>query len=279
MISMPTIAYQGEPGAFSEQAAQSFFGPSARLLPLESFKDVFQHAAKHPANFGIVPIENSVYGSVHQNYDLLLRHKLFIVGELKLRIQLHVMALRGVSLKAIRFIYSHPQALGQCEEFLRSLKGASVVAYYDTAGSAKMIQEEGRRDAAALASARAAQAYGLRILRRNVESNHHNYTRFIVLSRRATVPTRHAKMSLVFAVKDIPGALFKALAVFALREINLLKIESRPLVGRPWEYLFYLDIEGTQSDERVRQALDHLGELATFVRILGCYPAGKTIRS
>lgn len=274
---MPTIAYQGEPGAFSEQAARRFFGAQARLLPMETFKDVFEFATRHGQGFGIVPLENSVYGSVHQNYDLLLRHKLSIVGEVKLRIQLHLMALPGVTLRQIEAVYSHPQALGQCEEFLRTLKKVSVVAYYDTAGSAKMIRQEKRRNAAALASGRAAATYGLRILRKNVESNHNNYTRFIVLSRKPNLPARHGKMSIVFAVKNIPGALFKALAVFALREINLLKIESRPLVGKPWEYFFYLDIEGTPNEERVVQALAHLGELATFVRVLGAYPIGSTV--
>ena len=276
---MVTVAYQGEPGAFSEEAARSFFGPRATLLPKQSFKDVFDFATTHPAGFGIVPIENSVFGSVHQNYDLLLRNKLHIIGELKLRIQLHMMALPGVKTPNIRSVYSHSQALGQCEEYLRSLKKVSVVAFYDTAGSAKMIREEGKRDAAAIASARAARTYGLSILKRNVESNHHNFTRFIVLSARKTAAKSIEKTSLVFAVKDVPGALFKALAVFALREINMLKIESRPHVGKPWEYLFYLDIEGSPAETRVRQALKHIGELTTFVRVLGGYPFGPTIKN
>jgi prephenate dehydratase len=275
---MASVAYQGEPGAFSEEAARGFFGSKAKLLPKESFKDVFEYATRHTSEFGIVPLENSVFGSVHQNYDLLLRHKLHIVGEVKLRIQLHLMALQGVQRKDIRFLYSHPQALGQCEEFLRSLKRVSVVAYYDTAGAAKMIREEQRRNAAAIASARAAHTYGLSILKRNVESNHHNYTRFIVLSRRADRPLKAERISLVFAAKNVPGALFKALAVFALREINMLKIESRPLVGKPWEYLFYLDIQGSPAESRVQQALNHLNELTTFVRVLGAYPIGVTLK-
>ena len=274
---MPTVAYQGEPGAFSEQAGRAYFGPRARLLPMESFKDVFAYATRHPSGFGVVPLENSVFGSVHQNYDLLLRHELHIVGEMKLRIQLHLMAMPGVSLRAVRSIYSHPQALGQCEDFLRSQKNVSAVAFYDTAGAAKMIREDGRKDAAAIASARAASTYGLSILKRNIESNHHNYTRFIVLSRRPGRLEKAAKTSLVFAVKDVAGALFKALAVFALRDVNMLKIESRPHVGKPWEYLFYLDIEGSPAEERVLQALNHLDELSTFVRVLGAYPTGKTM--
>jgi prephenate dehydratase len=176
-------------------------------------------------------------------------------------------------------VYSHSQALGQCEEYLRSLKKVSVVAYYDTAGSAKMIREEGRKDAAAIASARAARTYGLSILKRNVESNHHNFTRFIVLSAKKDLAKSKEKTSIVFAAKNVPGALFKALAVFALREINMLKIESRPHVGKPWEYLFYLDIEGSPSEMRVRQALNHLDELTTFVRVLGAYPFGSTIKN
>jgi prephenate dehydratase len=276
---MVMVAYQGEPGAFSEEAARAYFGSRARLLPKEGFKDVFEFATKHPKHYGIVPIENSVYGSVHQNYDLLLRHKLSIVGEVKLRIQLHLMALPKVPLGKVRSVYSHSQALGQCEEYLRSLKGVNIVAYYDTAGSAKMIRDQDRRDAAAVASARAARAYGLSVLKRNVESNHHNFTRFIVLSRKPGSVKHGEKTSLVFAVNNVPGALFKALAVFALREINMLKIESRPHVGKPWEYLFYLDIEGVPTDRTVQQALNHLSELTSFVRVLGAYPFGITIKS
>jgi prephenate dehydratase len=276
---MVTVAYQGEPGAFSEEAARCFFGTRVHVLPKASFKDVFEYASKHPSGFGIVPIENSVFGSVHQNYDLLLHHPLHIVGEIKLRIQLHLMALPGVALKDVRSVYSHSQALGQCDEFLRSMKKASVVAYYDTAGSAKMIREQGKKDAAAIASVRAARTYDLSILRRNIESNHHNFTRFIVLSRKPDRARKREKTSIVFAAKNVPGSLFKALAVFALREINMLKIESRPHVGKPWEYLFYLDIEGSPRQPQVRQALNHLDELTTFVRVLGAYPFGLTIKN
>ena len=275
---MVTVAYQGEQGAFSEEAARRFFGPRVRLVPKESFKDVFEYATKHPKDFAILPIENSVFGSVHQNYDLLLRHRLHIIGEIKLRIELHLMALPGVPMKNIRSVYSHSQALGQCEEYIRSMKKVNVVAFYDTAGSAKMVREQNRLDAAAIASVRAARTYGLSILKRNIESNHHNYTRFIVLSMNADRAKRPEKTSLVFAVKDQPGTLFKALAVFALREINMLKIESRPHVGKPWEYLFYLDVEGSPMELRVQQALKHLNELTTFVRVLGAYPFGSTAK-
>lgn len=277
-MSVLTVAYQGEPGAFSEQAAKSFFGRTARLVPQLTFKDVFRYAASNRSHFGIVPIENSVFGSVHQIYDLLLRHRLSIIGEVKLRIRLHLLAMPNVCLSEIRSVYSHPQALGQCEDFLRTLRRVAAVAYYDTAGAAKMLKGEGRFDAGAIASEQAARTYGLRIVRRNVESNHNNFTRFIILSSKPGAPKGAMKTSLVFSVKDIPGALFKALAVFALREINLHKIESRPLVGRPWEYLFYVDLEGSPGDLQLIQALDHLKQLTTMVRLLGSYPPGKTIR-
>ena len=268
---LETIAYQGEPGSFSEQAAQQFFGKRAALNPLATFAEVFAYVDNHSGTLGIVPIENSLYGSIHQVYDLLLRHKLSIIGELKLRIELHLMALPGTTLKALETVYSQSQALGQCEDFLRTLDAVKIEAVHDTAGAARLVREHRRHDAAAIASERASKAHGLHILKRNVESDHRNFTRFIALSCKAVQPHGKVKTSMVFAAKNIPGALFKALAVFALRDINLLKIESRPLVGKPWEYLFYLDVEGAPEQDPLRQALKHLKEVCTFVRLLGSY--------
>ncbi|HLF20617.1 MAG TPA: prephenate dehydratase [Bacteroidota bacterium] len=273
---MTFVAYQGEPGAFSELAAKKFFGSGVGLKPLSSFRDVFEFASRGSSRFGVVPIENSVFGSIHQNYDLLLSHRLFIVGEVALRIQLHLMSLPGVALKKIRLVYSQPQALGQCEEFLRKLKGVKVVAFQDTAGAARMIRQERRKDVAAIASAAAARTYRLQIIRKNVESNSRNFTRFVVLSKRQGFLGAVGKTSLVFATRNIPGSLFQSLAGFALHGINLVKIESRPLVGKPWEYLFYLDVEGTSREKPILRALNHLKEVSTFVRILGTYPKGKT---
>jgi prephenate dehydratase len=265
------IAYQGEPGAFSEQAARKFFGAHAHLRPLPTFSDVFADTEHHPAGFGIVPIENSLFGSIHQVYDLLLRHKLFIIGEVKLRIELHLMALPETKRNSVRTIYSQLQAIGQCENFLSTLKNVKVEAVHDTAAAARFIQERKRNDAAAIASEQAARVHGLHILKRNVESSHRNFTRFIALSRKPVQTFGKVKTSLAFTVKDIPGALFKALAVFALRDINLLKVESRPIIGKPWEYLFYVDVEGTPHRDPLRRALHHLEEICTFVRVLGSY--------
>ncbi len=280
------IAYQGEPGAFSEQAAWQFFGAKAPLKPLPTFSEVFDYAESHKNDYAIVPLENSVYGSIHQVYDLLLKHRLFIVGEIKLRIELHLMALPKTKSKNVRTIYSQLQAIGQCEDFINKLKNVKVEAVHDTAGAARLVRERQTFDVAAIASEHAAKAHGLQILKKNVESNHHNYTRFIALSRRQDLKNfRHLRMgsgskvktSLVIAVKDIPGALFKALAVFSLRDINLMKIESRPLIGKPWEYLFYLDIEGAPHCKPLKQALNHLNEVCTFVRVLGSYASFQTV--
>ncbi len=273
----PRIAFQGERGAFSEQAARAFFGRSAATVPLRSFPEVFRSVDSGRTAYGVIPIENSLFGSIHQNYDLLQRFGLKIVGEIKLRVILALLVNRGVRLGQVRVVYSHPQALGQCEKFLNRLKGVEAVAVYDTAGAAKAVREEGRTDAGAIASHEAARVYGLRVLRSGVESDHRNFTRFLVLARRAVVPKGDAKTSIIFSTRNVAGALFKALSVFALRDINLHKIESRPLVGRPWDYLFYLDFSGSAADEPCRNALAHLREIATSLKILGSYPQGRTV--
>ncbi len=271
-----TIAFQGEHGAFSEEAASAYCAslnhtPAAVSRPYASFAKVFDAVHKKEVNAGIIPIENSLFGSVHENYDLLDRYPLNIIGEVKLRVSHMLMAIPGVKLSDIRHVYSHPQALGQCDQYLQTLHNVEIVAVYDTAGSAKMISEQRMRNAAAIASATAAQLYGLHILKRGIESNHHNYTRFLVLSRRPISVKNNAKTSIIFSLKSIPGALFKALSVFALRNIDLEKIESRPIMGKPWEYLFYLDFSGSIAEKNCRHALEALGDVTSHLRILGSY--------
>jgi len=264
------VAFQGEPGAYSEQAVFDYFG-EVETRPCESFDVVFDSVVTDTCEFGLIPIENSLAGSIHQNYDLLLRHDLHIVGEYPLRVQHCLIALPGVKKEDIRKAISHPQALGQCAAYLRelSIKAESV---YDTAGSVKMLKESGARDMAAIASRRAAEIYKMEILEEGIEDNPENYTRFLAISKSATEPDGEAKTSIVFTLKNQPGALFKALSVFALRDIDLTKIESRPLQGKPWEYLFYIDFIGATQDETVRKALDHLNEYALTLRVLGSYP-------
>ncbi len=271
------IAFQGEIGAYSEQAALGFFQESPELLPRRTFKEAFQAVAAGDADAAVIPIENSLAGSVHKNYDYLLEFQLPIVGEIYLRIQHHLMALPGVRRRDIRRVISHPQALEQCREFLDQWEGVEAVPYYDTAGSAKRLREENLRDAAAIASEQAAREYGLQILARGIESDDQNFTRFLIVAQEPADPPPPGKTSIVFATRDIPGALFKSLAVFALRDINLQKLESRPLLGKPFQYMFYLDFEGRLQDEECANALNHLREITHFLQVLGSYEKGKFI--
>jgi len=269
------IAFQGEPGAYSEQAVFNYFG-KVETEPCESFDVVFDSVISHSCDAALIPIENSLAGSIHQNYDLLLRHDLHIVGEYLLRVQHCLIALPGVEKEDIKKAISHPQALGQCAAYLRGL-GIKAESAYDTAGSVKLLKESGARDTAAIASRRAAEIYEMQILEEGIEDNAENYTRFLAISKKAGQPEGEAKTSIVFTLKNQPGALFKALSVFALRDIDLTKIESRPLQGKPWEYLFYIDFIGASDEETVRKALDHLSEYAVMLRVLGSYPRYKPV--
>ena len=272
------IAFQGEPGAYSEAAALRF-SDHADLLPCEAFEDVFAAVASSKATHGILPVENSIGGTIHRNYDLLLENDLPIVGEVTLPITHNLMALPGTSLKEVRRILSHPQALAQCERFLRGMSGVSVEATYDTAGSAKLVKEHKLTDAAAIASERAAKVFGLEILRAEIQDYSDNITRFLLISRTGETGDHVDKTSVVFSLPNEPGSLFKALSVFALRDIDLTKIESRPIRGRPWEYLFYVDIPIGRHDLRCARALVHLAEFARSMRTLGSYPSWKSRES
>jgi prephenate dehydratase len=267
------VAFQGEAGAYSEQAIFGYFG-NVEALPCESFDSVFASVSTGECETGLIPIENSLAGSIHQNYDLLLRNSLHITGEYFLRVRHCLIALPGVKKTEIKKAISHPQALGQCAGYLKA-HGIRSEAVFDTAGSVKMLRESGVRDTAAIASRRAAEIYGMQILEDDIEDNPENYTRFLSIARETVTPGDEAKTSIVFSLKNQPGALFKALSVFALRDIDLTKIESRPLVGKPWEYLFYIDFLGAAGTGPVDKALDHLGEYAVMLRVLGSYPRFK----
>jgi prephenate dehydratase len=269
------IAFQGESGAYSEAAALRF-SDHADVLPCESFEDVFASVAAGKATHGILPVENSIGGSIHRNYDLLLEHDLPIVGEVTLPITHNLMALPGTALSDVKRILSHPQALAQCERFLRGMSGVSVEATYDTAGSAKLVKEHELADAAAIASERAAKVFGLAILRAEIQDYSDNITRFLLISRTGETGEQVDKTTVVFSLPNEPGSLFKALSVFALRDIDLTKIESRPIRGRPWEYLFYVDIPIGRHDPRCARALVHLAEFARSMRTLGSYSSWKS---
>lgn len=273
----PVVAFQGEMGAFSEMAARSYFSDSVHVVPQHDFQSLFSAVSGGECTHGMVPIENSLMGSIHENYDLLLQQDLYIVGEIKLRIVHNLIANPGVRMEDVRQIYSQAPALAQCTEFIRSTEGVEAVVAKDTAGAVRQIKEEKARNAAAIASAQAAIDYDLEILREGLENDHRNYTRFLVVNSRAAEPVDPAKTTVVYALDHIPGALFKSLGVFAMRDINLLKIESRPLSGRPWEYVFYLDFEGHLASDRCRQAVEHLEQMASFLKILGSYTQGRTV--
>jgi prephenate dehydratase len=276
------VAFQGELGAFSQQAIRQLLGPGAQPAPYQRFDEVFAALRGKKVSAAVLPIENTLHGSVHENYDLLLRYDFEITAETNVRIVHHLIAPPGVKFERLRKVYSHPVALNQCLDFFRHHKRVERVTFYDTAGSVKMIMKERPADAAAIASELAAKIYGGKILLREIEDDRQNFTRFFLLEPRGSKPRtlRGAaknpwKTSLVFSTKNIPGALFRALSALALRDLNLVKIESRPLRGKPWEYLFYLDMLGRSSDPAVQKALGHLEELADFLRVLGTYRAAS----
>jgi prephenate dehydratase len=275
----PQIAFQGEPGAFSQQAIRQLLGDRVDTLPRQQFEEAFQTVKKKEAAAAVIPIENTLHGSVHENYDHLLNFNFTIAAETNVLIVHNLIAPPGVSFKQIRRVYSHPVALNQCLKFFAHNPQIERVPFYDTAGSVKMVIEEKLSDAGAVASTLAADIYGGRILRRSIEDDRSNFTRFFLLGepgamRRLRIVrprSREYKTSLVFTTRNIPGALFRAISALALRDLNLTKIESRPLRGSPWEYLFYVDLVGRVEDDNVRKALGHLKETAQFLRVLGSY--------
>ncbi len=266
------IAFQGEPGAYSQAAALAFFGDQTETLPCETFEGVFRAVGQGQAERGLIPIENSLAGSIHRNYDLLLRYQIPITGEVHHRIRHCLLALPGVGMAELRSVMSHPQALAQCERYLSELDDVEIVSGHDTAGSARIVSERGLRDTAAIASEHASVVYGMQVLAEGIEDDPANFTRFLSLGGELPEPGPGSKTSIVFALKNQPGALSAALAPFASRGIDLTKIESRPLIGKPWEYLFYLDIVGAPGDEAASAGLSELKAITTEFRILGTYP-------
>ncbi len=274
------VSFQGELGAFSQVALHQLTGDNSEPVALPTFQEVFESVAIGKCDAAVIPIENTLHGSIHENYDHLLHFGLAIQGETFVRIVHNLIACPGVRSSAIRRIYSHPVALNQCRLFFDKHPEYERIPFYDTAGSVKMILEKALPDAAAIASAAAAGIYGAKILKKSIEDDRANFTRFFLLEppQKKLKPadvTKKYKTSLVFTVKNVPGALFKCLSAFALRDLNMTKIESRPLRGKPWEYLFYLDFLGHQEDTVAKNALNHLAELADMLRVQGCYPVAR----
>jgi chorismate mutase/prephenate dehydratase len=268
------VAFQGEVGAYSEEAAFQFFGSSIITNPRESLDDVFKVVEQDDVQFGIVPVENSLEGSISRVYDLLLDSSLKVCGEIELRVSHCLIASPEARLDLIKRVYSHPQALAQCKTFLKHL-GCELIPTYDTAGSVKMIKEKGITDGGAIASARAAEIYEMKIIASEIEDAPNNFTRFFILSKEDSPPSGNDKTSIVFSVKHKPRALSEFLKEFAARNINLTKIESRPTRQKPWEYNFYLDFEGHREDKVPREVLENLDRTSLFLKILGSYPKAK----
>ncbi len=277
---MLNIAFQGERGAFSETASKKMFGEDISISPSFSFEEVFVKVKNHDVDYGVVPIENSLYGSVFETYDLLLQYSLTIIGELNLQINHHLLASQNYELNQIKKVYSHPQALGQCSNYLKTLKNAELVPAYDTAGSALISLKDKDIPTAAIASREAAEIYKLKILKSNIQNNKENFTRFLAISKKKIhKDIQNPKTSICFELKSMPGALFRALSVFALRDIDLLKIESRPIPHKPFEYMFYLDMKGNLVDDKIKKAINHLAEISLSIKEFGTYEAGKTYKS
>jgi len=268
------VAFQGETGAFGEEAAFQFFGPLVTTRPHENLDAVFKAVKRDTVQFGIIPVENSLEGSISQSYDLLLDSSLKVCGEIELRVVHCLIANPGARLDLIKRVYSHPQALGQCKAFLKHLD-CELIPTYDTAGSVKMIKEKGITDGGAIASARAAEIYEMKVIAREIEDNPNNFTRFFILSREDSPPSGNDKTSIVFSVKNKPRALYEFLRELAERGINLSKIESRPTRHKPWEYNFYLDFDGHREDKVVQEALASSEHHTLFLKILGSYPEAK----
>ena len=269
---MTVVAFQGEHGAFSEEAIFQHFGRDVTTLPCRTFGDIFQAIEEDRADFGVLPVENAVAGSINKAYDLLLEHDLRVQGEIYLHVRHFLLAPPGTRLEEIRRVRSHPQALSQCEDFI-ARHGWHPEPWYDTAGSAKDLAEHPEPGLAVIASRLAGEIYGLDVLAENIQDMRWNITRFFIIAHGEAPPASRSKTSLVFAVPHRPGALYDCLGEFARRGINLTKLESRPRRNRPWHYVFYLDFEGHWQDPVCRDALVGLLSRAAFVKLLGSYPA------
>ncbi|MDD1743784.1 MAG: prephenate dehydratase [Methanomassiliicoccales archaeon] len=269
------VAFQGVRGAYSEDAVYQYFGPEVESVPCNEFEEVFHKVEKGEVPHAVVPVENSIEGSVTVVSDLLLDSDLTVTGEVLVAVRHCLISHPGSELADIRKVYSHPQALGQCRAFLSRYPNWEKIPSYDTAGSVMMIKERGLKEEAAIASKRAASVYGMKVLREDIQSTQSNYTRFFVVEKAGSILDHGDKTALAFALKNVPGALYSTLGIFAERGVNLNKLESRPRRGRTWEYVFYVDIEGHVNDPKVADALTDLVRKASFVKVFGSFPRAK----
>jgi len=276
VVNMARVAFQGVEGAFSEDAVALFF-QEVQTLPCPDFESVFRAVEQGDADYGMVPVENSLEGTVAAVNDLLLENDLIIVGEVLVPVVHCLMVNPGSDISRIRRVYSHPQALGQCRTFLAKYPHWEKVPSFDTAGSARHVRDNGLLEEAAIASCRAAKFYGLEVLREGVQNSEENFTRFFAIQKASRLLDKGDKTSLAFATRNVPGMLYEAMGAFASRGINMTKVESRPRKGRAWEYVFFVDIDGHVNDPKVAEALTDLVRRAAFVKVLGSYPRAKPL--
>lgn len=265
------IGFQGVPGAFGEEALINYFGNGYETLNYEEFEDLFQGLKYKSIDYGILPIENSSTGSITAIYDLLKKYGFYIVGETKIRIEQNLLGIQGATLKDIKEIYSHPQGFEQSSEFLKSLRGSALIPYHNTAISAKFVKDNGDVTKAAIGSKRAAELYGLEVLKGKINNAQENYTRFIVIGRELEVNELCNKMTIVFTLPNESGSLYNQLRIFSEGGINMNKIESRPVGDGSFSYFFYVDIDGSMKDEQVKMALHKVEEATQGFRVLGAY--------
>lgn len=271
------IYFQGTGGAYSELAGKVYFGNGIESIGLKSFEDAVNALNNDPQAYAVLPIENSLMGSLHKNYDLLLTSELWIVGEVELRITYNLFALGKK--EDIKEIWSHPAVLEQCRDFISKNPDYKFVSFFDSAGAAEVVIKEHRKDVGIIAGPQVESIYGLKPLIRQIEDNQMNYTRFLMLSKKEKIyADEDAKSSLVFGVKNEPGILFRSLSIFALRNIDLVKLESRPIVGKPWEYIFYIDFKGSIAKEQCKNAVENLKEVSVYYKFLGSYQVIKGSR-
>lgn len=270
------IGYQGEKGAYSEAAIYQQYGKGIKVVGYETFEDVFEAVKNNKVDCGFLPFENTIAGSVVMNYDLLLREDVFVIAEVFFKISHSLLSNKGNKLENIKKAYSHPHSLEQCHDFLKKHK-INPVPEYDTAGSAKIVKERNKKEEAAIASELCAEIYGLGVIEKAIETNKNNATKFFVFVKKGKVPKdiKKEKTSIAFKTKHYPGALINCLQRLSKNNINLTKLESRPLPENPWEYVFYVDFEGSIDDENVKLALSEMEASSTFVKVLGSYPKGS----
>ncbi len=268
-----TVGFQGLPGSYSEQALREYFGEDISNKNLPGFEDVFKALEAGEIDYGVLPLENSFTGGIAEVYDLLCRYGFYIVGEKGIKVEHNLLALPGAELKHIEEVYSHPQALQQCSTFLQSNRSWNLISCSNTAVSAKIVGESASMSKAAIASNRAARLYGLAVLNSFINNDSYNFTRFIIIGRKLEIKKESDKISLAVAISHEPGSLYRVLSHFAKHGLNMLKIESRPILNKPWEYLFYVDFEGSLGDETVKEAVKGIKEDSAYFQMLGNYQA------